>query len=282
MTFKELKLVYEKELHELYTSEEIKNLYFLTLKSVLQISKITILSNPDKLISENNSQLILNILQELKEKVPIQYLLGNVSFYGLTLEVNPTVLIPRPETEELVDWIIRDNKGKKISILDVCTGSGCIALALKKNLPKCTVTAIDISEDALKTAGRNARKLGLEIELIEEDALAFSDELKTIPFQVIVSNPPYIKNADKEHVQDSVLKYEPHIALFVPDNDPLIFYKAIAKFAKKSSLVILYFEIHEDMGAELCNWLKEMGFEKIELRKDINDKDRMLKCTYIC
>ena len=282
MNFKDLKLVYEKELTALYSAEEIKNLYYLTLTSVLQVPKITILSNTGKLISENNSQRILNILGELKKKVPIQYLLGTVSFYGLTLEVNPSVLIPRPETEELVDWIIHDNKGRNLNILDVCTGSGCIALALKHNMSRCNVTAVDISEDALETAAQNAEKLGLKIELIEEDALDFSDELKATKFDVIVSNPPYISESDKKHVGENVLKYEPHLALFVSDKDPLVFYKSIAALATRQSSVTVYFEIHEDMGEPLCKLMKEMGFRNIELRKDINGKDRMLKCTYIC
>jgi release factor glutamine methyltransferase len=282
MTYKELRSHFESQLSELYSSDEIKNLYFLTLNGILQLSKITILSNTDNQINENNSQRILNILDGLQKKVPIQYLLGTAAFYGMTLEVNPSVLIPRPETEELVEWIIKDFKGKKAAILDVCTGSGCIALALKHNLPESTVTAIDISEDALETASHNAEKLGLEIEIIEEDALALNKGSLTTAYDVIVSNPPYIKESDKKEVQDNVLMYEPHLALFVPDNDPLKFYKAIAEFAKGSKSVTMYFEIHEDMGDKLSKWLKKEGFKNIEVRKDINDKDRMLKCIYIC
>jgi len=282
MTYKELRLHFESQLSELYSSDEIKNLYFLTLNGILQISKITILSNTDNQIDEINSQRILNILDGLQKKVPIQYLLGTAAFYGMTLEVNPSVLIPRPETEELVEWIIKDFKGKKATILDVCTGSGCIALALKQNLPESAVTAIDISEGALETASHNAEKLGLEIEIIEEDALALNKGSLSPGYDVIVSNPPYIKESDKKEVQENVLMYEPHLALFVPDNDPLKFYKAIAEFVKGSKPVTLYFEIHEDMGSELSKWLKKEGFKNIEVRKDINDKDRMLKCIYIC
>ena len=281
MTYAQLKAVFEKELKGFYSSDEIKNFFYYVTDGLLQVPKITILSKPENQIDENNSQRILNILEGLKKKIPVQYLIGKAFFCEMWLEVNPSVLIPRQETEELVDWVIHDNKGKKLNILDVCTGSGCIALALKKNMPKCNVTAIDISEEALETASHNAENLGIEIELIEEDMLDLSGDLKASSFDVIVSNPPYIAEADKKHVQDNVLEYEPHLALFVPNNDPLVFYKAIAEFAKGNN-VMLYFEIYEDSGEELKEMLQKMDFKNIELRKDINGKDRMLKCIYIC
>jgi release factor glutamine methyltransferase len=282
MTYEELRLVFEKELNGFYPSGEIKNLFYYILNGTLQVSKITILSKPHNQLDKNNSQLILNILEGLKKKIPVQYLLGKAPFYGLELDVNPSVLIPRPETEELVDWVIKDNKGKKINILDVCTGSGCIALALKKNLPKCNVTAIDVSEGALEMAAHNAEKLGLEIELMEEDALNLEEGLSAKDFDVIISNPPYITNSEKKEVQENVMMYEPHLALFVPDKDPLKFYKAIAEFAKGSKSVTLYFEIQEDRAEVLSKMLKKMGFKDIVVRKDLNGKDRMLKCIYIC
>ncbi|HWY98508.1 MAG TPA: peptide chain release factor N(5)-glutamine methyltransferase [Bacteroidia bacterium] len=282
MTYEELRLVFEKELNDFYPSGEIKNLYYFILNGILQVSKITILSKPHNQIDENNSQRILNILNGLKKKAPPQYLLGKAAFYGLMLDVNPSVLIPRPETEELVDWVIKDFKGKKVNIIDVCTGSGCIALALKKNLPKCSITAVDVSEGALDTAVHNAEQLGLEIEIMEEDALNLEEGLNAKDFDVIVSNPPYIKNKEKKQVQENVSMYEPHLALFVPDKDPLKFYEAIARFARGSNDITLYFEIHEDRAKQLSEMLKKMGFKNIEVRKDINGKDRMLKCSYIC
>lgn len=181
-----------------------------------------------------------------------------------------------------MQWIIKDNKGRKQNILDVCTGSGCIALALKNNLPQCNIAALDVSEGALDTAAHNAERLGLEIELMEEDALDLEAGLHTNSFDIIVSNPPYIKNAEKKQVQDNVLEYEPHLALFVPDKEPLKFYEAIARFSKTGRSVTLYFEIHEDRGQDLIKMLERMGYKNIELRKDINGKDRMLKCIYIC
>ncbi|HXP50422.1 MAG TPA: peptide chain release factor N(5)-glutamine methyltransferase [Bacteroidia bacterium] len=282
MTYEELRLVFEKELNGFYPSGEIKNLFYYILNGTLQVSKITILSKPHNQLDKNNSQLILNILEGLKKKIPVQYLLGKAPFYGLELDVNPSVLIPRPETEELVDWVIKDHKGKKVNILDVCTGSGCIALALKKNLPKCNVTAIDVSEDALEMAAHNAEKLGLEIELMEEDALNLEEGLSAKDFDVIISNPPYITSTEKKEVQENVLMYEPHLALFVPDKDPLKFYKAIAEFAKGSKAVTLYFEIQEDRAEVLSELLEKMGFKDIVVRKDLNGRDRMLKCIYIC
>lgn len=282
MTYKETQLLFEQELKGIYSSSEIKNLYFFALNGILQVSKITILSHFDNQIDKNNSQRVLNILEGLKKKIPIQYLLGKAAFYGLEFEVNPSVLIPRPETEELVEWIIGDIKRKKVNILDVCTGSGCIALALKKNLPQCNVSALDVSEGALDTAAHNAENLGLEIELLEEDALELEEGLGKNTFDIIVSNPPYIKEIEKDQVQDNVLKYEPHLALFVPGKDPLKFYKAIARFAKTGNSVTLYFEIHEDRADELRALLEKMGYKHIEVRKDMNGKDRMLKCAYIC
>ncbi len=282
MTYEDLRLVFEKELNDFYSLNEIKSLFYYTLNGILQIPKITILSNPHNQIDKNNSQTILNILKGLKKKIPIQYLIGWAPFYGLELDVNPSVLIPRPETEELVEWVIKDNKGKKLRILDVCTGSGCIALALKKNLPKCSVSALDVSEGALETAAHNAEKLGIEIELMEEDALSLSEGLNAADFDVIVSNPPYIKNAEKHQVQENVLMYEPHMALFVPDKDPLKFYEAIAGFAKGNKHITLYFEIQEDRAKSLSDLLKKMGFTDIVVCKDMNGKDRMLKCIYIC
>jgi release factor glutamine methyltransferase len=281
MTYSQLKALFEKELKGFYSSDEIKNFFYYVVDGLLQVSKITILSKPENQIDENNSQRVLNILKGLKQKIPVQYLIGKAFFYEMWLEVNPSVLIPRQETEELVNWVISDNKGKKFNILDACTGSGCIALALKKNMPECNVTAIDVSLEALETASINAVNQGIEIELVEEDVFDWSKDIKASSFNVIVSNPPYISPKDQKHVQDNVLKYEPHIALFVPEDDPLIFYKAIAEFAKING-VIVYFEIHENMGARLVELLNDMGFKNIELRKDINGRDRMLKCIYIC
>jgi len=280
MTVAELKIHFEKELKGLYSPEEIKNFYFHVLSHLLEIPKLLILSQPDKKIDKKVEERTHSIIEKLKKKVPLQYILGQVDFYGLILAVSPAVLIPRPETEELVEWIIKDYKGQNAAILDICTGSGCIALALKQNLPKASLTGLDVSAEALQVARKNALKLNLDIDLIEADALNLT--LKLVP-DVIVSNPPYVLPEEKLTMHDNVLLYEPHLALFVPENDPLIFYRSIANFAKSVNRnITLYFEINETKAAELTLLFKEMGFKNIEVREDINGRDRMLKCIYIC
>ena len=220
-------------------------------------------------------------MEELKKEVPIQYLLGKTHFYGLDFEVNENVLIPRPETEELVEWIINENKAidkkKKVKILDIGTGSGCIAISLAKNLPNAEVYAIDVSKKALETAKRNAISNNVEIIFMLKNVLEL--EILKSNYDIIVSNPPYVRNLEKEEIKKNVLDYEPHLALFVEDNDALIFYRKIASLAQKNLLENgqLYFEINQYLGKEMTDLLEEMNFKNIELRKDIYDNDRMIK-----
>jgi len=283
MTLEELKIEFEKQFGGFYPSKEIKNFFNYILSDLLEVPKLTILSQPNKQIGENILKQIPEIVRKLKNNEPLQYILGKTDFYGLTLKVNPSVLIPRPETEELVDWIIKDNKGRKLNVADVCTGSGCIALALKQNMPQCTVTAIDDSEDALEVAKENAHSLKLDVKFIKADALKLSDAMPQPVFDIIVSNPPYIPESEKHFVQKNVLQYEPHMALFVPDNAPLMFYNAIADFAKQSDKTVqLYFEINEGKALEISKLFKDKGLRDIVVMQDINGKERMLKCTYIC
>jgi len=283
MTIAGLKTDFEKELKGLYSSIEIKNIFYYVLSHLLEVSKLTILSHTDKEIDENLLKNIGPIVLKLKKMMPVQYVLGKADFYDMVLDVNPSVLIPRPETEELADWIIKENMGKNVSILDVCTGSGCIALALKKNLLHSHLKAIDFSAKALEVAKANAKKYKLNIDFMEADALKLDQFLGPNEFDIIVSNPPYVTPDEKETMHDNVMLYEPHEALFVPGNDPLIFYKAIAEFAKESKkTTMLYFEINESKGDELTVLFKNMGLTDIIVKKDINGKDRMLKCTYLC
>ena len=298
MTVGELKTNFEKQLEGFYSSTEIKNFFNYILSDLLEVPKLTILSQPNKQLGENILGQIPEIVLKLKNNEPLQYILGKTEFYGLTLNVNPSVLIPRPETEELVDWIIKENKGKKLNILDVCTGSGCIALALKQNIPQCSVTALDDSEAALEVAKGNARDLKLDVKFMKADALKLVNTLQP-SYDIIVSNPPYVTESEKHFMQKNVLQFEPHMALFVADNDPLIFYNAIADFVKSQvphskplplrgeaegnhKTVQVYFEINEGKAMEISNLLGKKGFKDIVVRKDINGKDRMLKCTYIC
>lgn len=283
MTPEEIKDYFEEELKGLYPSAEIKNFFFYVLSDLLSVPKLTILSEPYKKIDEKIVQKVKGIVLELKNMVPLQYILGKADFYGMVLQVNPAVLIPRPETEELVDWVIKDNKDKNVSILDVCTGSGCIALALKKNLPMATLTGVDFSVKALEVAIENAHELNMDIEFVKGDALKLALSINPSDYDIIVSNPPYVIVGEKQFMKKNVLEYEPHEALFVPENDPLLFYKAIGYFVKKSKRnATLYFEINETKGKELIALLGDMGFKDITLRKDINGKDRMIKCIYIC
>ena len=217
----------------------------------------------------------------LKKEVPIQYLLGKTNFYGLDFEVNENVLIPRPETEELVEWIINENlkyiKVKKLKILDIGTGSGSIAVSLAKNIPNARVFALDVSKKALETAKRNAKNNNVDVTFIHQNILEIED-LKN-DFDVIVSNPPYVRNLEKQEIKKNVLDYEPHLALFVEDDDALIFYRKIAEIAQRNLIENgqLFFEINQYLGNEMKDLLQNMNFRNIELKKDIYGNDRMMK-----
>ena len=225
-------------------------------------------------------QQILSAVDELKKYRPIQYILGETEFYRLQFEVNPDVLIPRPETEELVDWIVRGyDKNAALTIVDIGAGSGCIAVALKVNFPNATAWAVDVSEKALSVAQRNAEKNNVEINCLKKDALKdgmMGFEANSI--DIIVSNPPYVTPSEKQYMMPNVLDYEPHCALFVPENDPLIFYKHIAAFGKESLKKggKIFFEINEAYPEEVAEILKQQGFSDVAPRKDINDKWRMV------
>lgn len=219
------------------------------------------------------------ITNRLQWGEPIQYVTGKAHFYGFDFDVNPSVLIPRRETEELVQWIVSKNPRREpLRIVDICTGSGCIAITLKKLLPLTKVSALDVSEAALQTAMQNATALHAEIDFFKSDVL----ELEKLPFddiQIMVSNPPYVTETEKSLMHINVLNHEPHLALFVPDNDPLIFYRKIAHLALQHLVEggQLYFEINEKYGEEIRQMLHEMGFSSVELRNDMQGKARMIK-----
>jgi release factor glutamine methyltransferase len=210
--------------------------------------------------------------------------LGHTEFYGLQFKVNPSVLIPRPETEELVEWVLNSNLPQTaINILDIGTGSGCIAISLKKNLPNATIWAIDISAEALKTAKENAKLNDAEVHFIETDVLNQNQTFNLLPlnFNLIISNPPYVTPADKGLMHANVTDFEPHTALFVPQDDPLLFYKSIADLAAKKLIKggLLFFEINESYGEETAVMLEEKQFKQVELRKDLSGRDRMIKAS---
>ncbi|MEG0848628.1 MAG: peptide chain release factor N(5)-glutamine methyltransferase [Flavobacterium sp.] len=281
MKIKQYRTQFIKELSPFYDAYEAESFFYLILEDKHKLRQIDLALNHDLTFSEADFTVWNSILEELKKEVPIQYLLGKTHFYGLDFEVNENVLIPRPETEELVEWIINENKAidkkKKVKILDIGTGSGCIAISLAKNLPNAEVYAIDVSKKALETAKRNAISNNVEIIFMLKNVLEL--EILKSNYDIIVSNPPYVRNLEKEEIKKNVLYYEPHLALFVEDNDALIFYRKIASLAQKNLLENgqLYFEINQYLGKEMTDLLEEMNFKSIELRKDIYDNDRMIK-----
>ncbi|HUH52276.1 MAG TPA: peptide chain release factor N(5)-glutamine methyltransferase [Flavobacterium sp.] len=260
----------------IYDEHEARNFFYLILQDLKGLSKLDLALNPEIEMTEEEKNTFEEYLEKLKNHQPIQYLLGSTEFYGLTFDVNPNVLIPRPETEELVDWIISENHDKpRLSILDIGTGSGCIAISLAKHL-KAEVTAFDISEKALTTAQTNADKNQTFVHFVEFDIL--NDLWQGDPFDCIVSNPPYVKDSEKNQMKANVLEHEPSLALFVPDENALVFYEKIAVFAKENlnSNGHLFFEINQYHGAEVMAMLKEKGFKDIQLKKDIYQNDRMI------
>ena len=270
----------QSELKGLYPETEIRNFGYLIVEKLTGYSRTEIILNKNTLFSAEQDLLIENIIKRLKKFEPIQYILEETEFYGLRFRVNNSVLIPRPETEELVDWIARDNKDKtSLRILDIGTGSGCIAISLKHIFTTAEVFAFDISEEALAVAKRNAEINNLSVKFSKIDILN-PEEIST-RWDIIVSNPPYIPDAEKAEIQPNVLNYEPHLALFVPDNDPLLFYRSIAIFAKEhlNRGGELYFEMHRDTAKAGAELLSEIGFKNVELRKDISGNDRMIKAV---
>lgn len=276
MKIRSYKTNFIENLSDLYDKNEIENFFYLILNHLKGLSRVNLALNPDLEFSEEEFKKIEFYLNELKNHKPIQYLLGITEFFGLSFTVNPNVLIPRPETEELVEWILTENKGEKdIKILDIGTGSGAIAISLAKNL-KAEVFAFDISEKALQTAQKNADQNQTFVHFIEFDIL--NDSWEGEKFDIIVSNPPYVRELEKAEMKPNVLENEPHLALFVSDKDPLVFYKKIADFAKDhlSENGQLFFEINQYLGNKTVEMLKEKGFKNIVLKKDIYGNDRMV------
>jgi release factor glutamine methyltransferase len=280
MKIKEYRTQFIEELTSMYDAGEAESFFYLILEEKQKLKRIDLALQPDLVFSASAIEVWNSILEQLKLEIPIQYLLGKTSFYGLDFEVNENVLIPRPETEELVDWIISNNqtisKSSDLKILDIGTGSGCIAISLAKNILNAQVFAIDVSEKALATAKKNAILNEVNVTFIEQNILETLD-LKQ-EFDIIVSNPPYVRNLEKEEIKKNVLEYEPHLALFVEDHDALIFYRKIAELAQKnlSNSGQLYFEINQYLGEEMIDLLEKMDFKNIELRKDIYGNNRMM------
>ena len=242
----------------------------------------------DKIISEVDIDKFKEAIKRLNNHEPIQYIIGKTEFYSLLFKVNEAVLIPRPETEELVDWIISKFRiqNSELKILDIGTGSGCIAISLAKNLPNAKVFALDVSKEALNVAKANAWQNDVEVEFIEADILNWKQEagnmnldFKDLNLDIIVSNPPYVRASEKEQMKPNVLAHEPDLALFVKDEDSLLFYRNITQFASQflNTKGQLFFEINEYLGNDMFKLLNDKGFIDIELKQDIFAKDRMIK-----
>jgi release factor glutamine methyltransferase len=285
-TIKSISLYIHNELSALYPKREIQSFIYLIFEHLLNLSKTDVHIKQDEKLSDSLITQINSIVGKLEEFTPIQYIFGKTEFYDLKINVTPEVLIPRPETEELVDWIIAENiyrnNGNTINIIDIGTGSGCIAISLAKHFPNSGVDALDISEKALHIAKQNAIENNVNINFLEIDILNWQSckEIFKTDYDIIVSNPPYVRELEKQFMQSNVLDYEPKQALFVTDSNPFIFYEAISCFAREflNQCGGLYFEINEYLANDTFNLLKSKKFDAI-LKKDINGKDRMIKAT---
>ena len=277
MRLKNIQNTFQLELKHIYAIEEIDSMFYRLIDAFYKVSRIQLAMNHEMALEDN--ERILSALNLLKQQKPLKYIIGKTEFYGLDFKVNEHVLIPRPETEELVAWVLKqaDNENK-IRILDVGTGSGSIAVSLAKYLPSAHVYALDISKEALNIAEQNAYFNTVKVEFIEADILEIQS-IQNLKFDIIVSNPPYIRKQEKTLMKPNVLENEPHLALFVEDHDALQFYKAIIKFSEYSlnKNGMLFFEINEYLGKEMIALLKANDFSKLELKQDIFRKDRMIK-----
>ena len=292
MNAKQYKIKFVQTLESIHGIDEAESFFYLILENKFQMKRLDLALDPNFEFSAEAMKIWEALNIELKKEIPIQYLLGNTDFFGLSFFVNENVLIPRPETEELVDWIIQEEKKferlkneeiegqKTIKILDIGTGSGCIAISLAKNIPNATVFAIDVSAKALEVAKKNAKINQVSVTFLEKNILETDDLLEQ--FDIIVSNPPYVRNLEKQEIKKNVLEHEPHLALFVEDFDALVFYRKIAALATKNLNRggQLFFEINQYLGAEMISLLTDNGFESISLRKDIYGNERMTRAVW--
>lgn len=280
MKLSQLKINCTTQLQGMYDKEEIHSFFYLLCDSFLNYRRFDVSMNHDRLLSKPTMARFDSALARLQAREPIQYILGCTEFYGLPFQVNKHTLIPRPETEELVDWILShfQNQDAVLDILDIGTGSGCIAVALAKNLPRASISALDISHKAIALAKENAINNKVSVSFSDQDILDTKSLEKK--YDVIVSNPPYVRQQEKKAMHTNVLAYEPSNALFVSNEDPLLFYRKIAQLAKVSLKANgwLYFEINEYLSLEMESLLDEIGFMNIEIKNDFRAVPRMIKC----
>jgi release factor glutamine methyltransferase len=280
MLFKDFKKIFQLSLSSVYDEKEIESFFYIALEYFHQKKRIDLALEPDLKMESHDILKWENVLYELKKQKPIQYIFGETEFYGLRFFVDENTLIPRPETEELVALIVESQKSKvtNLKILDIGTGSGCIAISLAKNLPNAQVFALDISEKAIAIAKKNATINKVNVDFSLKNILQANDLNQQ--FTIIVSNPPYVRMLEKAEINPNVLEFEPHLALFVEDNDALLFYRKIAQLAKINLVKNgrLYFEINQYLGKETVALLETIGFKDIDLKKDIYGNDRMISC----
>lgn len=284
MTYSELKLLWRSKLETIYDQDECDNLFYLSCYHIKEWGRSRVLFEKDNILTLDDEKAFNEILKPLLTQKPIQYIFGETEFYQLKFKVDEDVLIPRPETEELVDWIVQDFMGKRnIKFLDIGTGSGCIAISLAKNMIHPQAYAMDISNQALTVAQVNANELNVELQLLKADILEMNDVVVDEHFNLIVSNPPYILKNELTSMRQNVVGFEPHTALFVTNNDPLQFYIAIADFAllnlqKEGNI---YVETHEKYNEQVKIMLQEKGFSNVTSKKDLQNKPRFVKATLL-
>ena len=290
MTIKQYRAHFNESLKHLYPTSEIDSFFFIILEEYMGFKRIDIVLKSDFLIDKNSLNLMLIATKQLEQEIPIQYIIEKTEFFGLPFNINKEVLIPRPETEELVERVIKEvsliktyktdsnetTNEKQLKILDIGTGSGCIAISLKKEIPSSKISAIDVSNEALRIAKKNALLNKVDINFIHLDILKTNNLDKL--YDVIVSNPPYVRELEKKEMKNNVLNNEPHLALFVDNKNPLLFYNKIAELAKNflTKNGQLHFEINQYLGKETIKLLAEKGFKNIQLKKDIFGNDRII------
>lgn len=285
MTLKDLQNKTIDDLEGFFSKNEAKYIIDLMIGKFLKVKKIQLVLLAKKPVENSLEKYLKTVVERLKNKEPFQYILEEEEFYGYTFKVNENVLIPRPETEELVEWLIESYKDKNqvLNLLDIGTGSGCIPIVLQKKLQNALVSACDISEKAIELAKENSLILNAKVNFFKLDILNKKDWESQDSYDFIISNPPYIPNEEKKLMSENVLNFEPGLALFVEDEEPLIFYEKIIQFSlmKLKKNGFLFFECNEYNAQEVVAVLKKYAFSFIELRKDISGKDRMIKAQLI-
>lgn len=276
---KDFELLFQQELTSIYDKDEVKALFLFTVEEMFGLKRGTYPLKKEDIVTEKDAERFDEILRKLKKNKPIQYIFNKATFYGESFEVNESVLIPRPETEELVDLILKQHSAQAgLHIMDIGTGSGCIPIILSKYLPGAQVTSMDISKEAIATARKNAGQLNAPVQFINADIFEWDYIFSEQQYDIIVSNPPYITPQEKASMQQNVLAFEPELALFIEDSAPLIFYDVISTFALKhlAPQGDLYFEINQYLGPQTKELIEKKGFRPVKLLKDINGADRMI------